>query len=376
MPSPVQSLGHPSSSGHHLLSPISSPVRHPSRYSSMEDLLRTSPSRQHISPQRPSSASLIRPSPQRPYSSPQKTSPHVRPSPGDRQLTPPNMIDPKHGLLGSPSHSNMRQFTPPHSSASLSPFRSSELGQVFGSPVVSSYNGMAESAVRECGVAHYCHDPAAHLIGACSCNSKQSISQSILTNQLYALQLQQQHHLHQQQQQQIKQHQNLSHCQMYISQLQFLAERLKSVQQGALTSEQREMLNLLYKHMLIQYQEANMSDFHSPTIAAAQLQMQMQLKYLEDQEKQMKYMRQPYLPSFEPEHLKSFFSHSAFGSNAEHLQNLCASFSQQQHKQESKEVTKNFDQNIPTVKEHVARLKRFMPILQVKYNKLKNGGQI
>ena len=148
---------------------------------------------------------------------------------------------------------------------------------------------------------------------------------------------------------------------MYINQLQLMAEQLKAVQQGTITPEQRELLNMYYNQIVLQYQEASHGSQDIallPTTQQLQMQMQMQLKYLEDQEKQ-KYLRQPYLPSLEPEHLQAFLSHIPQVSNAEHLQKLCASLVQQQ------ELVKNEEKDNKTVKDHVARLKRFIPNSQV-----------
>lgn len=347
--SPVQSaFGHsPSlstSSGRHL----SSPVCYPSHYSSMENLSCSSPSRQLISPQRSNSASLVCHSPQRSYTSPQKT------PPVDSQSSPPKINDSKHSFHGSPSHS----YTPPQSSSSFSPFRTSTVSPVYGNSMMSSgYEGAST---------HHCRDPVAHRVGGCSCSNKHTLTQNILSSQLYALQLQQQHQLHQHQQHQQLQHQqhqqNLSQCQMYLNQLQLMAEELKMVQQGTLTPEQREIFNLYYKQILAQYQDASMCDYPSPNVAAAHMQMQMHLQYLQEQEKQqLKYLRVPYLPSAEADRLQSLFSH---GSNAEQLQKLCANLAQQS--EQSKEFSPENDVS-QSVKDHVARLKQFMPIAQVLY---------
>lgn len=343
--SPKLSSFSPSSSGHRLPSPSHQGATYFThhRYGSMENLSSSSPSRQLLSPPRPSSTSKLSHSPQRPaYTSPCKT------PPADGQSSPPKIVNCNLGYHSPASHS--RQFTPPHSSPSFSPYRTTKLSPAHVNPMLggNAYKGGGLGAASNMLQSLQCRDPAGHVTGACSCNSKHSLAQSTLSGHLYALQVQQQ---------QVQQ-KNLSQCQIYLNQLQLIAEQYKMVQQGKLTPEQVEQLNFYYKQIMHQYQEATTMCEYSSNLAASQMQMQM-MQYLEEQEKLK------HLQLYEPERLQTFFTHAPNVSNAEQLEKLCASLAQHK-KDEVKEAGQDRDDS--SLKDHVAKLKRFMPIVQVLFS--------
>lgn len=362
--SPVRAPFHHSSP---LRSPITSPALHyQSTYSSLESLSNSSPSPQNISPQRsfgsprkssplPSSSTLLRASPLQSNRSPPKILDHPQ----------PHFSSPHHPLNQTPPK---RQYTPPSSSSSFSPLRSNKLSPVLSSPSMHGHislqnSGLSPSCMSAAG---HSHDPH-QLMGAFSHSTRQS-PPNVLTSQLYALQLQQQRQLQNQQLQQIQHEQIISQFYMQMNQLQQMADQLKSCQQGTLSHEQNEMLNIYYNQIMSQYQQASVMKYHSAAAsqesammsAEQQVQIlreQMQLKFLSDQQKQDNYKWLHTGP--EKDHLQSMLSHMQQYSNMEHLQKLCGEFP---HKKSKESVQQHEDDSI---KDHVARLKKFIPNKQV-----------
>ena len=351
-----------------LRSPVTSPVHYQSPYNSHESLSNSSPSPQNTS--------------QRSFGSPQRSSPlpssgaALRSSPLiDSKISPPKILDHPQPHFSSP-HGPLsqtppkRQFTPPSSSSRFSPLRPSKLSPVLSSPAMHcvssspSFSSLKPNKVFNSPAAHsHLSLPNSGLSPGCLNPA------NVLASQVYALQLQQQRQLQSQQLQQLQHEQILSYFHMQMNQLQQMADQLKSCQQGTLSHEQREMLNCYYSQIMSQYQQASLLKYHSAMAsqdsallsAEQQAQLvreQMQLKFFSDQ--QLKQDSYKWLhTNQEKDQFQSMLSHMRQYSNVDHLQKLYAEFTQNKSKDSVQE------KDDYSIKDHVARLKMFIPNKQV-----------